>query len=65
MTERNQKLRRLVLAAKDQIYKMEHLTISDVDMNDKQFLNSLIIVGGLIDDMGQTIMEGKEQHERP
>lgn len=65
MMERNQILHRLSTAAKDQIYKMEHLSSSDTDMNDKQFLNCLIIVGGIIDDMGKIIMEGNELNARP
>lgn len=65
MTERNQILHRLSTAAKDQIYRMEHLSSSDTDMNDKQFLNCLIILGGVIDDMGKLIMDSKEHDDRP
>lgn len=65
MTERNQILHRLAMAAKDQVYRMEHLASSDNDMNDKQFLNCLIILGGVIDDMGKLIMDTKEHDDRP
>ncbi len=65
MSERNQILHRLSTSAKDQIYKMEHLASSDNDMNDKQFLNCLIILGGIIDDMGKLIMDSKEHDDRP
>lgn len=65
MSERNQILHRLSTAAKDQTYKMEHLASSDNDMNDKQFLNALIILGGILDDMGKLIMDSKEHDERP
>lgn len=65
MSDRNQILHRLSTAAKDQIYKMEHLASSDNDMNDKQFLNCLIILGGIIDDMGKLIMDSKDHDDRP
>ena len=65
MSDRNQILHRLSTAAKDQIYKMEHLASGDNDMNDKQFLNCLIILGGIIDDMGKLIMDSKDHDDRP
>lgn len=65
MKARNIILNRLSLSAKDQIYKMSHLSSSDSDMNDKQFLNCLIILGGVIDDMGKLLMDDKDQDDRP